>query len=319
MTDHLVSVIIVNFNGKHLLDECLTSLFHSDYPCLEVIVVDNNSTDNSVSYMRHNFPKVTVIQLDKNCGFAEPCNIGARNANGVFLHFLNNDTKVTSTAISELVKMMNQDPKIAICQSLLLHDDESVDSSGDFLDTNARAYNRKKLIFGSTQILSARGASMMIKKDVFKKLGEFDPFFFASFEDVDLGLRAWIFGYEVRISQLSVVYHYGGKTMKFFSKTIQFHSVKNNIMLRMINFESSFVVRTMFYSFVGVLKNKFFPKKLPSSYNSPISICAIAKGIIWILKNFGHISKRRKFVSHNRRRTTCNLRELNLMIDPPNN
>jgi len=159
---------------------------------------------------------------------------------------------------------------------------------------------------------------MMVKKNIFEKLGGFDPLFFAAFEDVDIGLRAWIFGYEVHLCPSSVVYHYGGKTLENFSQTIQFHSVKNNIMLRMINFESSFVVRTMITSFFGVLKNKLFPKKSFSSLEQPTSSKAIIKGIIWILKNQNHINTRRKFVSKNRKRTTRELYELNLIIKPIN-
>jgi len=133
MSSPKISVIIVNYNGKKLLENCLESLFKTDYNNFEVILVDNNSTDGSMEFVTKNYPKIIVIKLDSNKGFAEPNNIGAKIAKGEYLLFLNNDTVTTTNFISEMIKVLEKDEKIAICQSLLLKPDGNIDSSGDFL------------------------------------------------------------------------------------------------------------------------------------------------------------------------------------------
>lgn len=83
----LVSIIIVNYNGKYHLEKCLASLMKINYKNYEIILVDNNSTDTSVEYVKNTYPKITIIKLNDNYGFAEPNNIGAKNAKGEFLLF----------------------------------------------------------------------------------------------------------------------------------------------------------------------------------------------------------------------------------------
>ena len=115
-----VSIIIANYNGRDLLQKCLESLSNVNYKNLEIIIVDNNSTDDSVEFVTKNYPSIILVKLDKNKGFAEPNNIGAKIAKGQFLLFLNNDTVVTENFISEMINAIITDKKIAICQSLLL-------------------------------------------------------------------------------------------------------------------------------------------------------------------------------------------------------
>ena len=131
----LVSVIIVNYNGRLFLEDCLNSLKSVNFDSFEIILVDNNSSDDSIEFVKNNHPSINIIKLDKNYGFAKPNNIGAKNAKGDFLLFLNNDTKVHSNFITELFNVINQDPSIAVCQSLLLKPNGEVDSSGDYIDS----------------------------------------------------------------------------------------------------------------------------------------------------------------------------------------
>ena len=169
MISQRFTVIIVNYNGKTLLEKCLESLFKVNYDNFEVILVDNNSTDETVDFITKNYPSIILIKLDSNKGFAEPNNIGAKIAKGEHLLFLNNDTIVTPNFISELVKIMENDTKVAICQSLLLKLDGSVDSSGDFIDNLGVVYNSKTKTDEIREISSARGASMLVRSFIFKK------------------------------------------------------------------------------------------------------------------------------------------------------
>ena len=218
-----ISIIIVNYNGKELLQKCLESLFKTNYENFEVILVDNNSTDNSIEFVTKEYPKIIVIKLDSNKGFAEPNNIGAKIAKGEYLLFLNNDTVTTSNFISEMIKVLEKDQRVAICQSLLLRPNGDIDSSGDFIDRIGIVYNSKTKIDQIKEISSARGACMMIRKKIFDKLGGFDEKFFFSFEDVDLGWRSWILGYKVVIAPNSVVYHSAGKTSSKLKSEAAFH------------------------------------------------------------------------------------------------
>ena len=239
----LVSVIIVNYNGKNHLEKCLESLMKINYNNYEIILVDNNSSDGSIQFIEKFYPSIRLIKLKDNLGFAEPNNIAVKESKGDLVLFLNNDTTVDPNFISEMIKVIKNDPKIAICQSLLLKPDGTVDSSGDFLTTLGRAYSSKEKPEQVREIFSPRGASMLVKKNIFIELGGFDKKFFATFEDVDLGWRAWIAGYRVLIVPKSVVYHVGGQTLTKMEDQISFHGLKNQISMKITNFESYFSLK----------------------------------------------------------------------------
>ncbi len=314
----LVSIIIVNYNGKPLLEQCLSSLMKIDYPKFEIILVDNNSTDDSLEFVKNNFPSVIILKLSKNFGFAEPNNMGAKIAKGEFLLFLNNDTIVTSNFITELVQAALQDKQIAILQSLLLKSEKEVDSSGDFIDVLGRAYSSKVIPVGVKPILSARGASMMVRKDAFWKLGGFDKKFYVSFEDIDLGWRAWIWGYKVVLVPDSIVYHKVGATVNKIRPQIRFHGVKNELILNMTNFELDYMIKSLFLLLFDILTKKISGKKeinnLETYYPLP-SYKSFFQGLIWVIKNYKYIREKRKLVNSRRVLGTRKLKEMGLIID----
>jgi len=312
----LVSVIIVNYNGKTHLEECLSSLEKIDYKNYEIILVDNNSTDTSVEYVKNTYPSITIIKLNRNYGFAEPNNIGAKNAKGDYLLFLNNDTTVNLNFISEMVNVLEQDPQIAICQSLLLKPNGEVDSSGDFIDTLGRAYSSKNKENEVKKILSARGASMMVRKDAFWDLGGFDKRFFASFEDVDLGWRAWIWGYKIVLVPNSIVYHKGGQTVKQHLSEVRFHGVKNSLIIRLTNFETGLATTSIFKTLGVILFRKSFGISLVEDHEEifPLpSVKIILRGVMWVAKNFGYVLAKRKNVNSRRKRSSKDLLNLGLI------
>lgn len=317
MNDHpLVSIIIVNFNGKKNLKNCLNSLLKIDYPNYEIILVDNNSSDDSIEFVKNNFPKIMIIKLEKNYGFAEPNNIGAKNARGAFLLFLNNDTTVDPNFISELVRVITQNSKIAICQSLLLKPNGDIDSSGDFVDIYGRAFNSHNKVTSVQRILSARGASMLINKKIFQELGGFDENFFASFEDVDLGWRACICGYDVMLVPNSIVYHEGSQTIKKISSDLVFHSTKNNLMLSLVNFEISYALKSLFTMLFVIMARKLFKVKIIKDLEQPPPLPSfknLIHGSCWVFKNFKHITEKRKLLNSKRKRSTKELVKMGLI------
>ena len=322
-----VSIIIVNYNGKELLQKCLDSLLKVNYDNFEIILVDNNSTDGSVEFITKNYPSLIIIKLDSNKGFAEPNNVAAKISKGKYLLFLNNDTVVTPNFISEMVKVMETDKKIAICQSLLLKPDGSVDSSGDFIDHLGVVYNSKTEIDEIREVSSARGASMLIRSDIFEKLDGFDQKFFVTFEDVDLCWRSWILGYRVLIIPTSIVYHEGGITIKKIKSEIAFHGFKNQLAMKITNFEPILAMRNMmlFFGIYGIRELKIWldytisgSTKLSSTeYEDNIapkpSFKVIAKSIFWILSNYGYLLKKQRTINKNRVYSTTILKKMNII------
>ena len=324
----LVSIIIVNYNGRKYLKDCIESLMKVTYQNLEIILVDNNSSDDSIEFVKNAYPSIIIIKLDKNYGFAYPNNVGSKNARGNLLLFLNNDTKVTPNFITEVVKIIKKDPKIAICQSLLLKPNGEVDSSGDFIDKLGIAFSSKEKIENVRNILSARGAAMTIRKEIFEKLGGFDEKFFASFEDVDLGWRTWILGYKVVATPKSIVYHIGGQTGKKIRKDLAFHGFKNQLAMKITNFESLFASRSIFLFFViyGTrmlrvlfdywlkgstnIKATRYEEKIAQKPNLRIMF----KSLGWILRNMDYLYKKHSKVNSERMISTKQLKDMKIII-----
>ena len=324
-----VSVIIVNYNGKALLEKCLESLSKVNYENFEIIVVDNNSTDGSIELVTKNYTSIILLKLNSNKGFAEPNNIGAKIANGKYLLFLNNDTIVTPNFISEMVQVIENDKKIAICQSLLLKPDESVDSSGDFIDHLGVVYNSTKKTDEIREISSARGASMLIRKDVFDILEGFDEKFYVSFEDVDLGWRTWMIGYKVILTPKSVVYHVGGQTIKSKKPEIAFHGFKNQLAMKITNFEPPIAIRNTLLFFIRYgfrelkiwcdYKIKGTTALTATDYENKIaekpSFKIITKSILWVLSNPKYLLKKQRQIRFSRKVSTKALMKMNIITN----
>jgi len=324
-----VSVIIVNYNGKTLLEKCLESLFEVNYDDFEVILVDNNSTDETIEFVTKNYPSIIIIKLDSNKGFAEPNNMGAKIAKGEYLLFLNNDTVVTTNFISEMIKVIENDKKIAICQSLLLKPDQSVDSSGDFIDKLGVVYNSKKNVDDIREISSARGASMLVKKELFHNLEGFDERFFVSFEDVDIGWRTWIMGYKVVIVPKSVVYHIGEQTIKKIKPKIAFHGFKNQLSMKITNFETKLVFKNLILFFLtyGIREIRIWldysikghTKLTPTKYEEKIaekpSLQIILKSMFWVAANLNYLWQKHKQVNSTRVYSTKDLQDMNIISE----
>jgi len=330
MLNHpLVSIIIVNFNGKTHLEKCLNSLKKVNYSNFETILVDNNSTDGSVEFVTKNYSDVIIIKLNQNKGYAEPNNIGARLAKGDYLLFLNNDTIITPEFISEMIKVSEKDETIAMCQSLLLKPDGSVDSSGDFIDEIGVVYNSKTKSNEIREISSARGASMLVRKKVFEELGGFDEKFFASFEDVDLGWRAWIMGYRVVMVPKSIVYHFGGQTIEMIKPEIAFHGFKNQLSMKITNFETGLAIKNMIKFFIiygfrelriwfdYTLRGRTSLSSTKYEFNlaPKPSFRIILKSIGWILRNQRYLRKKRKAVNSMRVLSTHDLQNRSIICN----
>jgi GT2 family glycosyltransferase len=223
-----VSIVIVNFNGKQHLNACLTSILRLNYPkdLIEVIIVDNNSTDGSIELLQSKYSWVKLIRNSKNEGFAKPSNDGARAAKGELVAFLNNDMRVQRDWLIELVKSLKNNNAQCAGSVCLMWNGKLVDFVGGSISFYGMGYqfNHLEDISGlkdqlsqDKEILFACGGSMLVDRNVFLSTDAFDEDYFAYFEDLDFGWRLKILGYKTVLSVKSRVYHKHHSTGNKFS------------------------------------------------------------------------------------------------------
>jgi GT2 family glycosyltransferase len=217
-----VSVVIPNWNGARHLRPCLDSLAQLDFPRerLEVVVVDNGSTDDSVRLLRDEYPWVKRVELDENVGFAEGSNRGAAASTGECLAFLNNDMRVDPHWLTNLLARYDPESRYVCVASVILNWEgdliDFVDGWINFHGAADQEYRRvpldEALIEDGRDLAFACGGAMLVEREVFQSLGGFDPRYFAFLEDVDLGWRLWLAGYKVRLAGQARSFHRGHAT-----------------------------------------------------------------------------------------------------------
>lgn len=196
----LVSVIIVNYNGRHYLKDCLESLKAGHYRNIEFIFVDNGSKDGSLDYMRTNYPEVLLIDNRENLGLAIASNIGAEAAKGKYLFFFNNDTIADREMLLRLVTASEADPKLGIAGcTTLTYDGKEVINSGVACDIYGYPFGDGEPLYVD--------AAIFIRRSVFAEIGGFDPKLFLYGEDRDICWRALLYGYDVRVVKEATFRH----------------------------------------------------------------------------------------------------------------
>lgn len=220
----LVSVIILNYNGREHLERCLSSLEDLEFPKeqLEIIVVDNGSTDGSVRFIQSRFKGIHLIVNKVNLGFSKGANLGASRARGEYLAFLNNDMRVERNWLKLLLEAAGAGKGVACVGSTILNwDGTQVDVKGRSGDAFCLAYSPSQIsgapeqaANGYSKAFFVSGGAALVQRRVFQELGGFDPDFFLYQEDVDLGWRLWLRGYECVLASEAVVYHRGGASSK---------------------------------------------------------------------------------------------------------
>ncbi len=263
------TVVIPNYNGRDYLRDCLTSLLEgSVVPA--IIVVDNDSADESTAMVKDEFPMVKLIALPENCGFSAAVNIGIRAAGTEYVFLLNNDTVVLKDTIEELEAAMERHPNAfsVAAKMLQMKNPELIDSAGDFYCALgwafARGKDRKTGEFSKeTPVFSSCAGAALYRKAVFEEIGDFDEKHFAYLEDIDVGYRANIHGYRSFYAPSSVVLHAGsGSSGSRHNKFKVALSSRNSIYLIYKNMPILQVLLNLPFLFLGYLvKLLFFLKK----------------------------------------------------------
>jgi len=229
-----VSVIIVNWNGKQHLEECLNSLSKQTFKAFETILVDNGSTDGSIEFVEEHFPVVKVIKLNYNKGFCRGNNIGLQHARGDFIALLNNDTLVDMQWLEELYRAMTKHSHVGICASCIVnyYSRDVLDTAGDGFDLCGVGYKigegmpvtefqKERYVFG------ACAGAALYRRSMIDEIGFFDERFFAVGEDLDLSFRARLAGYKCLYVPDAIVYHKIGRTVGQNSDFLLYHSRRN--------------------------------------------------------------------------------------------
>jgi GT2 family glycosyltransferase len=212
-----VAIVIPNWNGALHLPDCLDAVAELQYPAdrLEVIVVDNGSTDESRSIVEQRYPQMRLVKLSKNEGFAAACNAGAQKARSECIAFMNNDMRAERMWLRRLVDAHDPaDGYVCVGGVILNWDGSRLDFVEGTVNFQGFAWQEhfeqpldEALIDDRRELLFACGGSMLISRDVYLELGGFDPAYFAYYEDVDLGWRLWLAGYRVRLAGGARTFH----------------------------------------------------------------------------------------------------------------
>jgi len=315
MVEELISIIIVNYNGKKWLKKLFDSLFCQTYKNIEIIFVDNGSTDDSVKFIENNYcdVKVRVIRSIINLGFAGGNNLGYRSCLGKYILLLNNDTWAPKDYLEQFAKAFEEIPNLGSVQSkiVLMSDQNKLDVCGSYWSDSSFLYHYG---YGQGQSLekynktipffSNKGASMMFRKDIIDKIGLFDEDFWSYYEDTDLCHRIWLAGYECWYFPEAVLYHaMGGTALTFHNSYIQFHNFKNKFLSFLKNFEvwtlikilPVYLILNIFLSIFWLLQGKwkhFF---------------ALYQAIWWNILHFLQTIKKRRIIQSFRKKTDAEI------------
>ncbi|WP_420645724.1 glycosyltransferase family 2 protein [Candidatus Leptofilum sp.] len=215
-----VSIIVVNWNGRHHLQLCLSTLLAQTYPNFEIILVDNGSSDGSQTFVREHFPSVQLIELPENVGFAQGNNVGIRASNAAYIATVNNDTKVDPNWLTALVETAESNRNVGMCAAKLLFWDQPdvINSAGICLDRAGIAWDRlgghpnSREPHAPIPVFGASGGAALYRRTMLDQIGLFDEDFFAYLEDVDLAWRARLAGWDCLYVDTAVIYHHHSAT-----------------------------------------------------------------------------------------------------------
>ncbi len=300
-----IAIIILNWNGKKLLEKFLPFVIENSVDIAEVVIADNDSIDDSLEFLKTNYPEIKLIVNIENGGFAKGYNDALKHITAEYYILLNSDVEVTPNWIQPIIDLMDNDNSIAACQpKMLAYKDkgkfEYAGAAGGFIDKWGYPFCQGR-IFGSleadkgqyntsTEVFWATGACMFIKSEVFHFLNGFDEEFFAHMEEIDLCWRIHNVGYKVMYCPQSVVYHVGGGTLPKNNPRKTYLNFRNNLLMIFKNAPENnywkvFILRLFLDGIAGI---KFL---LEGNWKDCI---AVIKAHFYFYTNLSSIIKKRK-------------------------
>lgn len=301
----VVSVIIVNYNGKHYLEKCLRGLKHQMFSRFETIIVDNGSKDGSASLIQKKYPEIELIILSENSGFSGANNIALDRVKTEFVALLNNDAVPDPLWLLRLVEALEENPEAGFAASKMLYysNPAIIDRAGDGY-TRAGAgvlrgrgqpsdsYDRKEWIFG------ACAGAAIYRKCMIEDIGSFDARFFLLYEDVDLSFRAQLSGYKCLYVPESIVYHMASEAIGYDSPTSIYYGHRNLEWVYIQNIPNSLIPKTITQHLIyDLLAFNFFLLKGQGKIFIKSKIDAI-KDLKLVIQKRKIIQKKKKVEDH---------------------
>ncbi|WP_439181534.1 glycosyltransferase family 2 protein [Carboxylicivirga taeanensis] len=245
------AVVILNWNGHALLEKFLPVVIeNSQHEGVEVIVADNASTDDSVAFLKNHFPKISLIQLDKNYGFAGGYNKALQQIKADYFVLLNSDVAPQTNWLIPLIEAMNQRPELGACMPKVRAFNEPemfeyAGAAGGYIDLFGYPFCRGRILNSIEKddgqydqplpVFWATGAALMIRSELYLSAGGLDESFFAHMEEIDLCWRLKNMGHQIYVYPASEVQHVGGATLSQQSARKAFLNFRNNLIMLVKN------------------------------------------------------------------------------------
>jgi len=298
----LVSIIIVNWNAKDYLKNCIDSLLAQTFSDYEIILVDNASKDNSVKFIKENFPEIKIIENKDNLGFAEGNNIGIQHSTGKIIVFFNPDAVAEKNWLTKLVSLLQNSEKIAAVTGKMYYLGEQYGKNAVFCTwSKIDPFSATPYNFHDDEPASKvdylSGAAMAIKKDVLENIGLMDSDYFLYFEETDLCARIIRAGYDLMYLPSAIVWHAvsplsNSETKVYYMERSRIRfAVKNFDSLYVISFFFIFLSETLFVIFRDIKNRNFSRTKIRlraiswNLLNFKNTLCARRKSLSVIEKN----------------------------------
>lgn len=240
-----VSVVILNWNGRFFLEKFLPSVYNSTYPNIEFVIGDNGSTDDSLDFVKANYPQIRIIQNDQNYGFAGGYNKVLEQVQADYYILLNSDVEVTTHWIEPVIEMMERENYVAAQPKIrAFHKKthfEHAGGAGGYLDKWGYPFCRGRILHVTEEdrgqydteeeIFWATGAALFIKSSAWREAQGFDADFFAHMEEIDLCWRLKRLGHKIGYCPKSTVYHVGGGTLQTSNPKKTYLNFRNNLFM----------------------------------------------------------------------------------------
>jgi GT2 family glycosyltransferase len=309
----LVSIVVLNYNGKHHLKTCLDSLLRTRYPNFELILVDNGSTDGSVEFVQQNYPSVKIVRLSKNTYTAGGYMAGVLFARGKYVAILNNDVEVDENWLVPLVGALEKIPWLAAADAKYksFYDRDRFDDSaaaGRWIDYLGNNYTRgvNEIDYGQynkpTYIM---GVLTIFRRDILLEIGGFDLSYIFSYEDIDVGWRLYLAGYKILYVPESIIYHKSGASSRDRVGARRprpefYYLNKRN---RLITLMKNYCVRNMLITLFVTYLEYFLTILYFIFTGNKVYGLQIVRGMIWPLKNLRKVMEKRAQVQKLRKRS----------------
>jgi GT2 family glycosyltransferase len=311
----LISIVVLNWNGQQVVEECLESLQKQTYSPLEVIVVDNASTDGSAELVKKGFPEVKLIVNKTNLGFGGGNNVGIRASQGRYIMMLNNDTRLDPKCIEELKGPLEKDPRYGVCASkiLLEYEDDLIDAAGIVVCPDGLSIGRGRLEKGNiydeeAEVFFASDCACLYRREMLEDIGLYDEDFFAYADETDMGWRAQLAGWRCIYNPKAIVHHFHSASSGTYSPFKAYLVERNRIWVAIKSFPVSLLIFGQFYTFwryvlqaYGAFTSKGAAGRFTSDFSKTELVKILIRVYLSIWKSLPLMIRKRRAIQRKKR------------------